>query len=768
MNGKIWLSQIPIALIFSALYWVSENAQKGSLDYGFLREKIYPPLQSLHGKHTDLKFLIRGNEAPKNKIVIVEIDGDSINEYGRWPWHRDLTASLIQNTFDAGAKFVGLDMVFSERDERLSKELNQLLEKKGLQAETTHFETDHSLKDVITFNAEKLTLGWTPEILCQPRYDSSGECDFKSLQKNSQKDSTLTSFALNHSSINELNSIANTPFPVVVQSLQNHPFFQNEAKSIGSFYATQDADGTIRKSSLLFLDPKGNYYPSLPLELARKALDEEIIVNHNEHFKVDSVKFKKSNREIYTTPLGLLEINFRGPAQTFQYVRAMEVMHPSDEIRLQKGRAIATASKKEILKDAIVLIGVSALGVFDMRSFPFDSNTPGVEGHATILDNLLSGDMLRTTHTTSQKNIIFFLLIGGLLLFAYIIERLEAIPALLFIIIILSSGFFIDQRLFNKNINIHSTLLYLEYFLVFIFIFCAKYILEERNKKFIKGAFAKYVSPAVIDSILEDPKKLALGGEKKEVTILFSDIRSFTSFSEKMDAKVLAEFLNEYLGVMTDIVFDTGGTLDKYIGDAVMAFWGAPLNQPDHALKACEAALKMQEKLAEMRPHFKTKYDINVEIGIGINSGYVNVGNMGSERVFEYTVIGDHVNLASRLEGLTKEYFSKILTTRFTLDCISNAGKFFPQYRVIDLVKVKGKDKAIELIELTGGKIESETFQFFNEARKLYSQKNWDEAIRNFKESKEPLSEVFIERCEYFKQNPPPENWDGSWVMKTK
>ena len=779
MNGKIWLSQIPIVLLSTSLFWVYESGVKGQLDSPVLREKIYPVLQSLHGIHTNLKFRLRGAEKPRNKIVIVEIDGDSIAQHGRWPWHRDLTANLIQSTFDAGAKVVGLDMVFSEADQRVSPELAKLLSAKGFGAELQSFETDQNLKDVITFNQDKLVLGWTHEVHCQPRYESDEECrNFDAPERESSENSSGV-FAIKNVTYKSSPNLSKTALPVMTQILPNHSLFQSEAKSLGSFFAAPDADGTIRHSPLLYLSSTGKFYPSLSLEVARNVLNEEVIIEAGQDYSIHSLKFQKSGISLPVSPLGLMEVNFRGPASTFNYLRAMEVMHSSDEVRIQSGRTIATASKKDLLKDAIVLIGVSALGVFDMRAFPFDSNVPGVEGHANILDNLLTGDMFLHTSQSNERYGIYFMLFFGAIFFAFGVERLEAVPALLLMAGLLGSSLVIDQKiLFENHLNLNSSLILVEYSLIFIFILCVKYVMEERNKKFIKGAFAKYVSPAIIDSILEDPTKLSLGGEKKELSILFSDIRSFTSFSEKMDAKVLAQFLNEYLGKMTDIIFETSGTLDKYIGDAVMAFWGAPLNQPNHAKLACDAAIFMHQKLDEIRPYLQEKYGVDVQIGIGINSGAVNVGNMGSERVFEYTVIGDHVNLASRLEGLTKDYHSKILTTRFTLNCVAESGHPLPTHRVLDMVKVKGKKMAIELIEIRDRETAVSTLEAFENARQHYMNRRWDESVAGFKETAillqsapdqpDAMSKVFIERCEYFKLNPPPSDWDGAWVMTTK
>jgi adenylate cyclase len=359
------------------------------------------------------------------------------------------------------------------------------------------------------------------------------------------------------------------------------------------------------------------------------------------------------------------------------------------------------------------------------------------------------------------------------------VGRLGAVHAIvLFLGMFLVIGVVDFKILFNQNQNWNTVFLYTELITVFLITFAARYFQEEKDKKFIKGAFAKYVAPSIVDSILLDPTKLSLGGEKREMTIMFSDIRSFTTFSEKMDAKALAAFLNDYLGIMTKIVFANRGTLDKYIGDAVMAFWGAPLEDPEHATHACEAAAQMIKALADNRARFKSQYGIDVNIGVGINSGVVNVGNMGSDTNFEYTVIGDQVNLASRVEGITKEYGAEVITTKFTFDCIKKSGKDFPIHRILDDVKVKGKKNAVELIELNPVEYNAEGMKLFKEARVLYHAQKWDEAIAKFEAADRLLAkssdthdgpcETYLERCKNFKEVPPASDWDGSWKMETK
>ena len=777
MKNKIWLLQIPIVVLFTLAFYVSESGINGNLQSPFLRDTTYRALQVVSGWFTNFKFKARGIVPHKNNIVIVEIDGDALEAHGRWPWHRDLTAMLIQKTFDAGAKVVGLDIVFSEPDTRVSPEIAKLLQDNKLEQNISNFETDNVMQTVIQMNREKLVTGWITDTSCQPAFNSPESCPVMDPDHVMRYPVGFEKFA--YTSFVTPNGFdqSKTPLLSVPDFIANLPMYNDVALHSGTFAAFPDDDGYIRRTNVV-MTANGQAYPSLPLEMARVGLKEDLQVKLGADQKVQEVSFMKSGTKIPVSPLGAMEINFRGPSQSFQYIRANEVMGDTDEIHIEKDRAIASASKSALLKDAYVLIGLTAIGVYDMRAFPFDSNTAGVEGHATILDNILSSDML--VHNSSNGGIawMYIFMIAAALGFAFITEKLESIPALaLFVGTLVGFGGFDLEVLFKHNINWNTSLFYIEIVSIFAFTMSVKYVMEERNKKFIKGAFAKYVSPAIIDSIMKDPSKLSVGGEKRDLTIMFSDIRSFTSFSEKMDAKALAGFLNDYLGTMTDLVFEHEGTLDKYIGDAVMAFWGAPLDQPNHAINACKAAVKMQQSLAKSRPRFKEQYGIDVNIGIGINSGDVNVGNMGSERIFEYTVIGDHVNLASRLEGLTKEYHSGILTTRFTFDEIKKAGVEQPPHRVLDFVKVKGKKKAVELIQVIEKDFPAEGLKIFEEARVLYTQQRWDESIAKFTEANALLkltdpddgpSIMYIERCQEFKLNPPAADWDGSWEMHSK
>jgi adenylate cyclase len=800
LKNKLWLFQIPFVALYTGAYLITEQGLQGGMT-GFWADKVYPNLQRVTTVLHDAKFRFRGPQKPKNNIVIIDVNSNAIDKYGRWPWHRDIIARLIDNTFAAGAKVVGLDIVFSEQDPRVSEDLKQFLTSKGMADQLSVFETDNELTATIARYRDRLVLGMATEALCHPNRAYRGivmkvppeggepkptvdfdadECPVgpESPEVAQSTPQNFDKFALSNIVTPPDFDSWKTPIWNALTFLPNIDMYNDVAVHSALFSAFPDQDQVIRRAPL-FVESNRKFYATLPFEMARVGLDEKIDVKFNNSSGIERLTFAKSGREIPVTTLGGLEINFRGGSHSFTYVPAEEMLDTSTPVfKDEVNRRVANVAKTDVLKDAYAIIGVSALGVFDMRAFPMDHNVPGVEGHANVLDNLLSGDMMVPSYR-SHRTWILCVMVFGALLFAYAVQRLEAVPALiLFMAVFFGFGFADFKILFEQNISLNSTFFYLELFTIFFVILAAKYVIEERSKKFVRSAFAKYVAPAVVDSILKDPEKLQVGGLKKDLTIMFSDIRSFTTFSEKMDAPKLAHFLNDYLGIMTKIVFANEGTLDKYIGDAIMAFWGAPLDQPQHAANACKAAQAMMKALHENKERWLKDFNVDVNIGVGINSGPVNVGNMGSTNNFSYTVIGDHVNLSSRLEGLTKEYGVSILTTRFTFDEIVKASGEIPAHRVLDNTKVKGKKNAVELIQVLDRPMQKEGLELFAEGRKLYLAQEWDQAIGKFREANSILavsvekpdgpSHLFIERCEEFKKNPPGKDWDGSWEMHHK
>ena len=412
------------------------------------------------------------------------------------------------------------------------------------------------------------------------------------------------------------------------------------------------------------------------------------------------------------------------------------------------------------------------MGLYDLRVTPFTENYPGVETHANVLSNLIDGSFLKT-HPEEKLYMILFLVGAGLLL-GLLISYASAVYGLLFTVLTLAGIVLADYFLiFQKGYVISSFLPLLSFSALYVAMTSHKYFTEERQKKELKGTFQKYVSPAIVNEVLKDPSNLSLGGRKQMMSVFFSDVRGFTTISEKLDPQELSALLNSYLTPMTEIVFKNRGTLDKYMGDAIMAFFGAPIPYPDHAAYACRCALEQMAQLKVLQREFKEKDLPQIDIGIGINTGEMSVGNMGSKTVRSYTVMGDAVNLGSRLEGINKEYGTHIIISEFTHKALE--GKFWT--REIDRVRVKGKVKPVRIFELISeeapGESVQEMLRVFETGYALYMKKRFAEARQSFLKALElvtgdPLSQLYVGRCDDFLAQPPPEDWDGVYVMTSK
>ena len=767
----LWLTSLPVIAIASLFQITFDLGEQGKLDSQFLRERIYPVAQTVNGLMTNIKFRLRGPRKSETKIVIVEADDNSVNVLGRWPWHREVYAQLIDTIFSLGANSLALDVAFSEPEDRIPQEVYKSLgSNQKIINQLKSFEGDPVLGKVVSHYRDRLVLGYSSDLECQPKYFPASECPVSDRTLIDDLNSQISKFSLREEYPFPADFITKSPFKHFLRVFSNISILRDAAKHSGYFGVDPDTDGYIRRYSLMSMSDR-KIFPSLALELSQIAKNDEIAVEFGKDGLIEKTYFKKDpTHPIPLTPLGYMNLNFRGPSRTFKYIPVLDVF-----------RAIENKDPEilEALKGANVFFGVSAIGIYDMRAFPFDSNTPGVEGHATAFDNLMSGDQLRSASSLGLKWLPLVLLFALGLLFALAFSFLEAIPSVIVFVGFMTLFGWIDLNLlFSKNINIPTAFLVIETLIIFALILSIRYILEERNKKFVREAFSKYLAPQVVDLVLEDPSRLTVGGERKEITILFSDLRGFTSFSENMDPKTLTQFLNEYLSEMTDIIFEHQGTLDKYIGDAIMAFWGAPLDQPNQVDLAWSASIAMTKRLQEIAPDFKARYGIDVSAGIGINSGVVSVGNMGSKRIFEYTVIGDHVNLASRLESLTRTYGCDILSTKDTLERIPEELRGKYHCRLLDSVKVKGKKNAVEILQITQNPIPIEVISKFIEARTKFKKQDWDSAQSLFIEASELCMKItgvpdgpslsYAERCDEFRQEPPGEDWDGSIEMKKK
>ncbi len=453
-------------------------------------------------------------------------------------------------------------------------------------------------------------------------------------------------------------------------------------------------------------------------------------------------------------------INFINKPYSFSYIKANDVLSGNFD--------------SNIFKDKIILIGATSPDLHDNFFVPTSYGTPmpGVEVQATIIQNLLNNEDLR--NQTKFLTALLIILSGFIvLLLVYYTKPQINIPILLFLIIIYEITVI---KIFEQNIIMN--VLYVPLTIIFSYLVLngASYLIEYNLKQQIKNAFGKYLSPIVVEQLIKDKDKLKLGGEEREVTIFFSDIRGFTTISEKLSPTELVKMLNYYLTINTDIILENGGTVDKYIGDAIMAFWGAPLEDKDYTKKAAETCIKLKYALDPIKKKFKLKYGVDFDIGMGLNTGKVIVGNIGSTKRFDYTVIGDEINLGSRLEGLTKQYGVNLIISDSTK---GNLNEEFIT-RELDLVAVKGKKKPVAIFELIDlkkniNKEEYKKLKFFIETYEkglsLYRTSRFKQAINFFKKAymlkKDKSSDVMIQRCKEFILNPQ-KDFNGVYVAKSK
>lgn len=443
-------------------------------------------------------------------------------------------------------------------------------------------------------------------------------------------------------------------------------------------------------------------------------------------------------------------INYSGPRGTFLTIPIIDLLN----------NKIPTS----VFKDAIVLIGATANDLHDTFNTPFGI-MPGVEVHANTIETVLTGNFREPLPLTTTIVIFATINLIALILIGKVRKFIILIPSLLFLgigINILGLVLFSFGILFP---NLYITLGLLALCIVAII---DQFIFESGEKKFIQNMFQYYLMPEVIEELTKHPEKISLGGEKKNITILFSDIAGFTSISEKLSPEELTKLMNEYLTAMTDIVMKHNGLVDKYIGDAVMAFWGAPLDNPNQADDACLAAKEMLEKLHELNQDWSKRGLPKIGIRIGLNSGEVIVGNMGSSKRFNYTIIGDEVNFASRLEGINNFYGTHCAISENIIKSVKSKEFVF---RELDIIRVKGKSEPRKIFELITDGINEKALEHFHSGREAYLKADWSKAKESFNQavllSEDPPSKTYLERIQHLEENPP-ENWQGIYDFKTK
>ena len=702
----------------------------------------------------DARVVLTAPGTDDPRVVIVDLDERSLAAEG-WPWPRHKFATLVDQLFERyGVRALGLDIVFAEPDDsalrlwdRLHREEFSQIPEVASRDTAIRAELDHDGRFAAALSGRPVVLGYffkpvvrsgelpTTGGLCAPLIDARTaqlyDVDFIEARGYGGSLARLT------------------------EAASACGFFDNPL-------AASD-DGVYRRVPLL-QQYDGAVYPSLALSLVRLALGDppvELVFDppevrsslHLERLRVGPLEVPVDGRVAAYVP-------YRGDNRTFTYIPAVDVL---------RGEVVSP----ERLRNAIVLMGTTAAGLFDLRSTPVNKVFAGVEVHANLVSGMLDGRIRQKAPYYAGIEVVMHVLIALLLAWAF--ARLSALASALVSAAVVAGIVGLALTMWSGadfvmplGVPVVFTLTLVMAHLLY------GYFIESRGKREISRRFGQYVPPELVEELAAHPEAVSMAGESREMSVLFSDVRDFTSMSENLDARELAAMINTFLTRQTAVVQQHRGTIDKYIGDLVMAFWGAPLRDEQHALHAVLAGMQMQRSVRELDDEFERRGWPKLHIGVGINSGRMSVGNMGSEFRMAYTVMGDAVNLASRLEGLTKEYGVGVLVGQQTRDLLPSGWAF----REVDLVIVKGRREPVAIYEPMGPKDQldpglREDLARHRGALQLYRARRWDEAEVEFFNLAQgprphPVYSLFIQRIMALRENPPPPDWNGTFTFRHK
>lgn len=689
--------------------------------------------------------LTRDDKIKDERMVLATIDDYSIQQIGRFPWTRTVWAELIDKLKGYGAKIIAFDVFFPEPerfcsdqsspDEIFAKSIRGFQEIPG---------------NKVIFGYSTVTHGAEHAFAEVP-----GDLFNYVLNTKEQAGGGLTN-----------NKVSKSAFPIELLAGTEAGF--------GHIQATEDADGIYRHYHLLS-NIDGIYFPSMALLAYQLYTGDDVVV---EMLGLGDAKLKTNHGTVPLNTKGETKVRWLGDMTHFDYIKIHDLLQadPNDQ------------KIKDLISGKIIFVASTAFGAHDLRHTPVDPMLPGVFFHMNMLNMLLDG-RFHVSNETSSKISWGVLLIGTLLM--VLIQLLNNAILDFFVVMILTIGIFLidtfllvplgyEIKLFFSLFSIGAT---------YSWNTLINFYFANRDKAFLKNAFGNYISPELIDIMHTSGESPKLGGDVGVLTAYFTDIQSFSTFSEKLNAESLVALLNEYLTPMTDILLERSGTLDKYEGDAIIAFFGAPMKLEDHATRGCVVACRMQRKLLELRKKWVSEGDKwpeivhNMRMRIGINSGEIMTGNMGSASRMNYTMMGDPVNLAARLEEAAKQYGIFTHVSKQSKDLCDD--RFL--WRELDTIRVVGKSEPVTTFELLEEKefasdLEQKLVDKFHEGLALYKDQKWDEAIATFEQAlelewerwpdlkgkKTNPSEVYIDRCKQYKENPPGEDWDGVYTLTSK
>lgn len=717
----------------------------GGLELGFVSQ--------IERNLYDARIRLTLPNSEPDSVVILDIDEKSIAALGHWAWPRNIMAAGVDRLFDDyGIRVLGFDIVFAEAWDPSALEMLQHIEaewpdisaaqreviaqqKEKWDTDTTFAESligrnvvlGYVFKDYVAEN-DPATTGKLPDPMWRKEQLSQLSLDF-----------------------------------IEAQGFVGSYDLHMDAVGVGGFFSNPsvDDDGIFRRVPML-QSYQGDVYPSLALEVARKAMGNAplqfVFADPSGELNGLNLEGIKLGEQFIPVDERLSSlVPYQGRAGTFDYVSFIDVLNNEVDI--------------ERLFDKVVLVGTSAPGLLDLRASPVGSRFIGVEIHANLVHGILQGGMKQSPQFMQGVEFL------SLLLVAVVISILTLLPALVGIaglVSIVVGVFYLGVYGWSvHHIDVPVASVIGQALLLFLLQFSYSFAVESRKKRHLSKVFGQYIPEELVADLDKSEQDVSLEGENREMSVLFSDVRSFTTISEGLDPVELTQLMNEFLTPITKVIHEHRGTIDKYMGDAVMAFWGAPLVDKQHAYNAVAAGLQMIVALDELQPHFQARGWPEIKIGVGANTGPMNVGNMGSEFRMAYTVLGDTVNLGSRLEGLTKQYGVQFIVSQMTADA---APEFL--YRALDVVKVKGKNEPVPIVEPIGladaadAELTAQLEQW-NQALSFYYEQRWQDAeaqIRNLQQA-EPdrmIYQIYLDRIAHFQQESPGPDWDGVFTHTSK
>ena len=733
---------------FSLLKWFGLRRTSGFLLLAaFIALRIWDPaqLENLRLRSFDLYQTIKPRVATLKPVVIVDIDEASLQALGQWPWPRTLLAELVTKIQDAGSAAIGFDVIMSEPDRMSPALLSSTLPQ--IDTETREkMKAFPSNDDVLaqSIGNAKVILGQSAIVAATP----------------DAPDMPRTGVA----------TIGPDPSPFLITfdgMLRNMPVLEMAAAGRGVLTLRSERDGVVRRVPLV-MKAGDLIVPAMSLEMLRVVTGSGAILIRTDPVGIRAVAVP--GLELPTDANGQMWVNYT-PHDASRYVSAKDVIEgkvPADRFT---GR--------------LVLIGTSAVGLLDIKATPVETAMPGVEIHAQVLENALTQSVLSRPNYAVGVELVMTALVGVLLVaIAPWIGAMTLIALGLAIAALLAAGSWYMYARHGLLFDVTFPLIAI--FTTYMTLVFINYFREQADRRRIRSAFSRYLSPALVEELANSPKKLVLGGQTRTMTILFSDVRGFTTISEsfKDDPQGLTELMNRLLTPLTNSIVERKGTIDKYIGDAIMAFWNAPLDDKAHETNACAAALDMLRRMSELNRQRQAealeegKPFFPINIGLGINTGTCVVGNMGSDLRFDYSVLGDAVNLASRLEGRSKSYGTPIILGARTAEKV---GDRFATIQ-IDLITVKGKTEPETIYALVGDESVARSDEFkslvelIKDMMARYRQRDWSGAETALQRAKflpqtfglTEVLDLYQARIDAFRVTPPPDLWDGVFAFDTK